>query len=460
MLERLFHIQARDSTVWREFLGGVVTFMTMSYIIFVNPTILSAAGMDFDGAVFATCMAAGIATLVMGLVANYPIAQAPGMGLNAYFAYTVVLGMGIKFDAALGAVFFSGISFIILTIIRVRALIVDALPHSVKKAIAAGIGLFIAFIGLKEAGIVQFDINTLVRLADVTEPPALLAIFGLVVTAVMMVWRVRGAILWGILLTAVVGLLGGVLTWQGFMDPAPKPTLFLKMDLAAAFDLGLLNVIFIFLFIDMFDTLGTLVGVTDKAGLMKPDGSIPGINRALLSDGIGTSVGAVFGTSTVTSYIESAAGITAGARTGLSNIFTAALFFLALFFTPLARTIGAGVPVEQFTAVDGTVAGAPVAGMFTQTSFLHPVTAPALIIVGSLMLTGIREIKWDEPVEAIPAFLTMIAIPLTFSIANGITLGFISYPVVMICAGRWRDVSPLAYVLALLFIGRFIFLMS
>ena len=201
MLERLFHIKERDSTVGREFLGGVVTFMTMSYIIFVNPTILSAAGMDFDGAMFATCVAAGIATLVMGLVANYPVAQAPGMGLNAYFAYTVVLGMGIKFDAALGAVFFSGITFVILTVIRVRALIVDALPHGIKKAIAAGIGLFIAFVGLKEAGIIQFNANTLVTLADITEPPALLAIFGLIVTAIMMVWRVRGAILWGILLT-------------------------------------------------------------------------------------------------------------------------------------------------------------------------------------------------------------------------------------------------------------------
>jgi AGZA family xanthine/uracil permease-like MFS transporter len=460
MLERFFRIKERGSTVSRELLGGVVTFMTMSYIIFVNPTVLSAAGMDFNGAMFATCIAAGIATLVMGLYANYPIAQAPGMGLNAYFAYTVVLGMGIKFDAALGAVFFSGIAFIILTIIRVRALIVDALPHGVKKAIAAGIGLFIAFIGLKEAGIVQFDANTLVRLADVTEPPALLAIFGLIVTAVMMVWRVRGAILWGIILTAGVGLLGGVLTWQGLVDPAPKPTLFMEMDLLAAFDLGLLNVIFIFLFIDMFDTLGTLVGVTGKAGLMKPDGSIPGINRALLSDGVGTSVGAVFGTSTVTSYIESAAGITAGARTGLANVFTALLFFLALFFTPLARTIGAGVPVDQVSAVAGTIDGASISGFFTQTAFLHPVTAPALIIVGSLMLTGIREIKWDDPVEAIPAFLTMIAIPLTFSIANGITLGFISYPIVMVCAGRWREVSPLAYILAILFVARFIFLMS
>ena len=275
-----------------------------------------------------------------------------------------------------GAVFFSGFAFIILTIIRVRALIVDAIPHSVKKAIAAGIGLFIAFIGLKYAGIVQFDANTLVRLADITEPPALLAIFGLVVTAVMMVWKVRGAILWGILFTAVVGLLGGVLTWQGLVDPVPKPTLFMEMNLVAAFDLGLLNVIFIFLFIDMFDTLGTLVGVTDKAGIMKPDGKIPGINRALLSDGIGTSVGAVCGTSTVTSYIESAAGITAGARTGLANVFTAGLFFLALFFTPLARTIGAGVPVEQAGVITGAVNGEQLAHLNQFIEQMGSSTAP------------------------------------------------------------------------------------
>jgi AGZA family xanthine/uracil permease-like MFS transporter len=478
MVEKFFHIKERGSTVRREILGGVVTFMTMSYIIFVNPAILSAAGLDFGGVLVATCIAAATGTLLLGLLANYPIAQAPGMGLNAYFAYTVVLMMGVPWRTALGAVFISGLIFIILTLCRVRSLIVDALPPAVRKAIAAGIGLFIAFIGLEKAGFVALNQATFVTLGDVTHPAALLAVFGLIVTAIMLVLRWRGALLWGMLLTAVAAIVFGQVKYTGIISapetiapvfvgplrhlvevgPLPTPNLFLQMDVAAAFRLGILNVIFVFLFIDMFDTLGTFLGVAQHGKFLDAKGNMPRINRALISDGVATSVGAAFGTSTTTSYIESAAGIAAGARTGLANVVTAALFLVAPLFLPLAKMIGGGIMVTQAMPVEGVMGGEAVGGLLQMTRFLQPITAPALIIVGSFMLTGLRDIKWSEPVESIPAFLTLIAIPLTFSIANGITLGFISYPIVMIFARRWREVSPLAYVLAALFVVRLIFL--
>jgi AGZA family xanthine/uracil permease-like MFS transporter len=478
MLEKLFHITANNSSVRREVMGGVVTFMTMSYIIFVNPAVLSAAGLDFGGALVATCIAAAVGTLVMGLLANYPIAQAPGMGLNAYFAYTVVLMMGVPWRTALGAVFISGIIFLILTLLRVRSLIVDALPPSVRKAIAAGIGLFIAFIGLEKAGFVTLNQATFVTLGDLSHPAALLAIFGLVVTAVMLVLKWRGALLYGMLLTAAAAVIFGHVKYTGIITapesvapvfagplrhlvevgPLPTANLFLKMDVVGAFKLGLLNVVFVFLFMDMFDTLGTFLGVAEQGKFLDEKGNMPRINRALVSDGIATSVGAAFGTSTTTSYIESAAGIAAGARTGLANVVTAALFLVAPLFLPLAKMVGGGIMVTQGMPLEGVLGGATVGGFFQMTRFLQPITAPALIIVGSFMLTGLKDIKWDVPVESIPAFLTLIAIPLTFSIANGITLGFISYPIVMVVAGRWRDVSPLAYVLAALFVARLIFL--
>jgi len=337
MFEKLFKIKERGSTYWREILGGVVTFMTMSYIIFVNPAILSDAGMDFNGAMVATCLAAALATFTMGLLANMPVALAPGMGINAYFAYTVVIGMGISWRAALAAVLVSGIIFFILTIFRVQHLVVNALPKSIKKAIAAGIGLFIAFIGLKDMGIIQFTQNTFVEMGHLASPPVLLAIFGLAITALMLAWKVRGAILWGILGTTVVGLIGGILQWQGLIDLQPRATMFLQLDFSGMLDLGFLNIIFIFLFIDMFDTVGTLVAVTDEAKLVDKKGKIPRIGRALASDAVGTIFGALFGTSTTTAYIESASGVTSGARTGLANVVTALLFLLALLFTPLWR---------------------------------------------------------------------------------------------------------------------------
>jgi AGZA family xanthine/uracil permease-like MFS transporter len=452
--------------------------MTMSYIIFVNPAILSAAGMDFSGALVATCIAAATGTLIMGLLANYPIAQAPGMGLNAYFAYTVVMVMGVPWQTALGAVFISGLIFLLLTLLRVRSLIVDALPTSVRKAIAAGIGLFIAFIGLEKAGFIKLNQATFLSLGDITHPAAILAVFGLIVTAVMLALKWRGALLYGMLLTGAAAVIFGYVDYTGLITapegaaavfvgplrhlvevgPLPTPTLFLQMDVVGALKLGLLNVIFVFLFIDMFDTLGTFLGVAQHGKFLDDKGKMPRINRALVSDGIATSVGAAFGTSTTTSYIESAAGIAAGARTGLANVVTAALFLVAPLFLPLAKMIGGGIMVTQTMPLNGTLDGAAIGGMFEMNRVLQPITAPALIIVGSFMLTGLRDIDWGDAVEAIPAFLTLIAIPLTFSIANGITLGFISYPIVMVCAGRWRKVSPLAYVLAALFVARLIFL--
>lgn len=477
-MEKLFGIRARGSTVKREILGGVVTFMTMSYIIFVNPAILSNAGMDFGGVLVATCIAAAAGTLIMGLVANYPIAQAPGMGINAYFAYTVCLTMGIPWRTALGAVFISGIVFFLLTIFRLRALIVDALPSSIRHAIAAGIGLFIAFVGLENAGFITLSQATFVTLGEITRPPCLLAAFGLAVTAIMMVLRWRGALLFGILLTAAAAVAFGVVKYTGIITvpesvapafvgplahlvevgPLPRPTLLGQLDIPGALSLGVLSVIFVFLFTDMFDTLGTFLGVASHGKFLDAKGDMPRMNRALASDAVATSLGAALGTSTTTSYIESAAGISAGARTGFANVITAALFLAAPLFLPLAKMIGGGIPVEEVTPIAGILNGASLGGMFHMTRFLQPITAPALIIVGALMLGGLKSIDWESPLEAIPAFLTLIAIPLTFSIANGITLGFISYPLVMLVAGKGRQVSPLAYVLALLFVARLVFL--
>jgi AGZA family xanthine/uracil permease-like MFS transporter len=452
--------------------------MTMSYIIFVNPAILSQTGMDFGGVLVATCLAAALATLVMGVVANYPIAQAPGMGLNAYFTYTVCLTMGIPWRTALGAVFFSGAIIFILTFCRLRSLIVDVLPSSVRHAIAAGIGLFIAFIGLENAGWITFSQATFVTLADITRPPALLAAFGLLVTAIMMVLRWRGALLYGMLLTTVAAVACGLVKFTGIITvppsvapafagplrhlvevgPLPRPTLFGQLDLKGAVNLGLLNIIFVFLFMDLFDTLGTFMGVAQQGKFLDKKGNMPRITRALASDAIATPIGALFGTSTTTSYIESSAGIAAGARTGFANLVTAALFLVAPLFLPLAKMVGGGIPVTDATPITGVIGAAATSGLFHFVRYLQPITAPALIIVGSFMLAGLKDINWGDPVETIPAFLTLIAIPLTFSIANGITLGFISYPVCMVVAGRGRRVNPLAYVLAALFIARFVFL--
>lgn len=428
-LERVFGLRRNGTTVATELGAGLATFLTMAYIVVVNPAILAEAGVPFEGALFATCAAAAAATLVMGLVANYPFALAPGMGLNAYFAYGVVGALGVPWQTALGAVFLSGVLFVALTISRVRALIVDAIPAPLKSATAAGIGLFIAFLGLRNAGLVAPSEATLVTLGDVGSAGTLLALAGLVTTAALVARNVRGAILLGIAGVAVGAfLLGLAAPPSGIVSlPAPGET-FLALDIRGALGLGLLEVVFVFLFVDMFDTVGSLTGLAHQAGVVGSDGRIPRVNRALLADSTGTILGSLLGTSTVTTYIESAAGIGEGGRTGLTAVTVAVLFLIAAFLSPLA----AAIPSLA--------------------------TAPALIVVGALMMGAARGVAWGDMTDALPAFVTMLAMPLTFSIANGLALGFITFPLVKLLAGRGREVSVLAYVLALLFLLRYLYL--
>jgi len=429
LLERLFGLSEHRTTVRTEVEAGFTTFLTMAYILVVNPLILSEAGVPVAGALFATAVSAAFGSIAMGLLANYPFALAPGMGLNAYFTYSVVLGMGVPWETALGAVFLSGVVFIVLTLGRIRELAVRAIPLPLKLATGAGIGLFIAFLGVRNAGLVVASPATLVTLGDVTSVPVLLAVGGLVLTAALMARGWKSAIIVGIVATAVGAYLTGHAPPPTSVVAIPDPSAtFLAMDVRGAIGLGLLHVVFVFLFVDLFDTVGTLIGLGQQAGYLTPEGELPRAQRALLADAVATTAGAALGTSTVTSYIESATGVAEGGRTGLTAVVVGACFLLAVFFSPLA----AAVP---------TVA-----------------TAPALIIVGSLMLRSALRIRWDDPTDAVPAFLTVIAMPLTFSIANGLALGFIAYPLVKLLAGRAREVSPLVYILALLFVLRYAYL--
>ncbi|KRA57621.1 guanine permease [Caulobacter sp. Root656] len=435
MLERLFGLKAQGTNVRTEVLAGVTTFMTMAYIVVVNPAILGEAGMPVAAVAAATCLAAGFGSILMGLVANYPLALAPGMGLNAYFTYTVVKGMGVPWETALGCVFLSGVAFLVLTLVGVRQMIVAAIPKPLFSAVAAGVGLFIAFIGLKEAGIIVASPATTVALGDLTTPTAAVAILGLVLIAVLQAWRVKGAILIGILLAAAAGwALGLAKIAPATSSLADLTATAFKLDVAGAFHLkggmalAMLEIIFVFLFVDLFDNVGTLVAVTKKAGLQAPDGSIPRLNRILLADSAATMVGAVAGTSTVTSYIESAAGVTAGGRTGLTAVVVGLLFLVTLFFAPLVQAIPAAA------------------------------TAPALILVGALMVGSLVDVDWADPTVAIPAFLTLITIPLTFSIANGLAFGITSYAVLRLLTGKVGKSDWLLLVLAALFVVRFVYL--
>jgi AGZA family xanthine/uracil permease-like MFS transporter len=431
MLDRIFHLREHNTTVRTELLAGVVTFMTMAYVLFVHPAILEDAGMPFDAVLFATCVASAVATLIMAFSANYPFALAPGMGLNAYFAYTAVpfvartMGVEEPWRIALGAIFISGCIFVVLTFTRIRVMIINAVPEAIKVGIAAGIGIFIAMMGLQKAGIIVHSESTMVTLGQIRSVNALLALGGLVLMGVLMARRVKGAILFGILATTVAAVPFGLVSIPEKLVSIPdvRPT-FLALDIKGAIEIGLLNMIFVFLFIDLFDTMGTLVGVGERGGFMV-NGQLPRANRALLADAGGTIFGALLGTSTVTTYIESAAGISEGGRTGLTAVMTAILFLACIVIAPIAAMVP-GVA-----------------------------TAPALIIVGSLMMSVVAKIKWESADEAIPAFVTMISVPLTFSIANGLALGFISYPLIKAFSGRWKDVSVIVYVLAGLFILRF-----
>jgi adenine/guanine/hypoxanthine permease len=427
-LDRLFKLTENQTTVRREMLGGLTTFMTMAYIVVVNPQILAQAGMPPEGVVFATCISAAVASLVMGLYANYPIAMAPGMSLNAYFTYSVCLGMGVPWRTALGVVFLSGVLFVVLTVTRIREQIVNGIPNCLKHSTAAGIGMFIAFVGLRNAKLVIANPATFVSIGSVSSPEVQAACFGIVLTLILMARRVSGAILLGMAGTTLFGVARGIahLPTSFVSLPHPRGTL-LQLDLRSALHLGLLEITFAFLFVDLFDNVGTLVGVCEQGGFVE-NGRIPRVGRALLADGIGTMFGALTGTSTVTSYIESAAGVAAGARTGLANVFVAGLFLLAVFFSPLA----------------GAIPGFA--------------TAPVLILVGALMTQSIARLPWDDFTEAFPAFLTMLAMPLTFSIATGLSLGVIAYTVAKVGTGRYREVSVVLWILTLLFILRYVYL--
>ena len=428
-LEHYFEFKALD-TNWRtEILAGLTTFMTMAYIIFVNPAVLHETGMGLAAVTAATCVSAAAGSLLMGAFARYPIALAPGMGLNAYFTYAVVKGMGIPWQAALGAVFLSGVAFFVLTLLGVRRLVLSAIPFELYSAVAAGVGLFIALIGFRNSGIIVPSASTTVTLGNLRAPNTALALFGLLVIAMLLAWKVRAAMVIGILVTSGVGLLTGVAKWSpepyGLRDLAATAG---KLDLTSTMRVGFLEIVFVFLFIDLFDSIGTLLAVGQKARLFNHAHQIPRVNRILLCDATATMVGSLTGTSTVVSYIESAAGVAAGGRSGVTAIVTGLLFVAALFVAPLVGPI-------------------PDAA-----------TAPALIVVGSLMMTVVGEIDWQDAEIAIPAFLTMLAIPLTFSIANGLAFGFSAYTVLKVARGKFREVNWLVYVLTALFVARFAYL--
>jgi AGZA family xanthine/uracil permease-like MFS transporter len=428
LIERYFRLQENQTTVRTEFLGGLTTFITMAYIVVVNPQILSKAGVPIEGVVFATCISAAAATLVMGLYANYPIALAPGMSLNAYFTYVVCIGMKIPWQTALGVIFLSGVIFLILTVTRVREQIVNGIPDCLKHSTAGGIGMFIAFVGLRNANLVVANPATFVSLGSFANREAQLALVGLAIMLVLMVRKIKGAILIGVLATTLIGILRGMASWPTAIFSLPHPAAtWLKLDLRGALHLGLFEIVFVFLFVDLFDNVGTLVGVCEQGGFIK-DGKIPRVGRVLISDAVGTIFGSLTGTSTVTSYIESAAGVAAGAKTGLSNVFVAILFLLAAFCSPLAA------------AIPGYA------------------TAPALIVVGALMTESIGRVEWTEFTEAVPAFVTLLATPLTFSIATGLSLGLLSYTLVKVAAGKFREVSPIIWILTVLFIFRYAYL--
>jgi len=435
MLERVFGLSRNGTTVRTEVFAGFTTFLTMAYIVVVNPSILGQTGMPLAAVAAATCVAAGIGCILMGVVSNYPLALAPGMGLNAYFTFTVVKGLGVPWQTALGCVFLSGVAFLILTAVGARQLIVNAIPRSLFSAVAGGVGLFIAFIGFKDAGIVVASPATTVALGDLVSPPVALSLIGLIAIAALQAWKVKGAILFGILGTTVAGWAMGLV----HMSAAPvsladmSATAFRlnipgALNLKGGFGAALIEIVFVFLFVDLFDNVGTLVAVTKRAGFVQPDGTIPRLSRILFADSIATLVGALAGTSTVTSYVESAAGVEVGGRTGLTSVVVGLLFLLTLLFAPLVQAIPAAA------------------------------TAPALILVGAMMMGALKEVEWFDPIEAIPAFLTLIMIPLSFSIANGLAFGIVSHAVLTLVTGRAQRKDWLLFLLAVLFVLRFVYL--
>ncbi len=439
-MEKFFKLKEHGTNVSTELLAGLTTFMTMAYILIVNPNILSATGMDKNALFTATAVAAIVGTLCMALFANYPFALAPGMGLNAYFAFSVVIGLGYSWQVALTAVFVEGIIFILLTAVNIREALFNAIPLNLKYAVSAGIGLFIAFIGFQNAGIVVNDDATLVALGDLTSLPVVLSIIGILLTGLLVVKKVKGAILIGILGTWILAMISELIGWyipdfvatfptipSAIMQAPPSlAPIFFQLDFSQVLTLDFLVVVFAFLFVDLFDTLGTLIGVSSKAGFLDEKGNLPKAKQALFADAVATTVGAVLGTSTTTTYIESAAGVSDGGRTGLTAVSTAALFAVALFFSPI------------FLAVPAFA------------------TAPALIIVGFYMMESVAKITFSDYSEAIPAFLTMIVMPLTYSISDGIVFGFVSYTIINLLIGKTGKLSLLMYIVSILMVVNFI----
>ena len=429
VLERVFKLTDRNASLRGEVVGGVTTFMTMSYIIFLNAIILSAAGMPMGGVMVATCLGAAFACFLMGFMANLPVALAPGMGMNALVAYGIC--KTFSWQAALGMVFWAGVLFLLLSVFKFREKVIAAIPKSLKLAAASGIGFFIAFIGLQHAGLIVADGATLVRFGSISGLPVVVALLGLIATSIMLVVQVRGAILFGLLGTGGLALAVGLVPLEWKSHDLSLTATFLKLDLSATFTLAAIPAVATLLFFDLFDTVGTLMGVSEEAGLLDEEGRIPNAGRALFADAAGSVVGSLFGTATVTSYIESAAGVAAGARTGLSNMVVGALFLLALPLLPLAGVFGNSVPLR----------------VGETTLFLYPVTAPALIVVGFLMTSALRKIDWDDYTESLPAFLTAILMPLSFSISAGLAAGLIGYVVLKLASGRHRELHPLMYAI-------------
>ncbi|SCB29264.1 NCS2 family permease [Rhizobium hainanense] len=427
MLERLFKLSEHGTSVRTELIAGVTTFLTMSYIIFVNPDILSTTGMDRNAVFVATCLAAALGSIVMGLVANWPIGMAPGMGLNAFFAFTVVAALGFTWQQALGAVFISGCIFVLLTVTGVRSWLIAGIPHSLRSAIAAGIGLFLAIIALKSAGIVVANKATLVGLGDLKQTGPLLAILGFFIIAVLDALKVRGSILIGILAVTILSWIFGVSQFHGIVSAPPSimPT-FLQLDIVGALHGGLVHIILVFVLVEVFDATGTLIGIAKRANLIQ-EGKPNRLSRALLADSAAIVAGSLMGTSSTTAFVESASGVQAGGRTGLTAITIAVLFIAALFFSPLA----ASVPAYA--------------------------TAPALLYVAGLMMRELTEIEWDDLTEAAPAAITALAMPFTYSIANGLAFGFITYVAVKVFTGRWSMLHPATQIVAALFVVRFAF---
>lgn len=428
LLERLFKLEHHQTRVSTELVAGLTTFITMAYIIFVNPQMMASAGMDHGASFAATCLAAALACIFMGLYANWPVGLAPGMGLNAFFTYTVVGEMGYSWQVALGAVFIAGILFVIMSVTPLRAWMLNSIPKDLRVAMAAGVGLFIGFIGLQSAGLIIDNPATLISLGDLTQPEPLLGALGFLLIAGLSVRQVPGSIMLGVLLITVIGLVAGLVEYQGIVSPPPSiaPT-FMQLDIAGALEVGMVSVVIAILFVNLFDTAGTLLGVATRAHLVNKEGEIQNMNKALQADSSSSVVGALFGCAPVTSYVESAAGVAAGGRTGLTAVVVGLLFLLAMFFAPLAGMVPAYA------------------------------TAGALVYVALLMMSGMEQLDYSDATELTPALLTIIMIPLSFSIANGIAVGFISYTVIKVFAGRANDVSFGAWFLTTIFVAKFAF---